>query len=788
MLLLALASAPSVFGATVPSGFAETRLAQGLGRPTTMAFAPDGRVFVADQGGSLWVVKNGTRLTTPFLKVTVDATLERGLLGVAFDPDFATNRWVYVYYTATTPTIHNRVSRFTASGDVAVAGSELILFELPPLSSAPNHNGGALHFGPDGKLYVAVGDNARARNGQDLTTILGKVLRLNRDGSIPTDNPFYSTTTGQSRAIFALGFRNPFTFAFQPGPGRMFINDVGGQAWEEINDGVAGGNYGWPDTEGPTTDVRFRSPVFSYGHGSTSTTGCAIAGGAFYNPPTTQFPSAYVGDYFFADYCNGWIRKLDPAAGYSVVDFATGGKAIVDVDVAPDGALHYLTRFGTGELFRIAYTGSLAPTITTHPASRTVTVGQPVTFSVTATGAAPLSYQWQRNGIDIIGATQPSYTLANAQPSANGARFRVRVTNGAGAATSNDATLTVTSNLPPIATITLPQAGTLYSGGQTITYGGSGSDPEDGTLAESRFTWVVDFHHASHIHPFLPAQSGASSGSFTVPTTGHPEHDVWYRIHLTVTDSSGMSTSTFRDVNPRLVQIGLATSPSGLQLRLDGQPVTTPHSFTGVVGIQRTLEADSPQTANGTSWLFQSWSNGGGRAQTISTPPTNTTYTAAFGGATPPFAAKVNFQPATVPVFAGYLVDSGTTYGARGNGHTYGWNTATTTLDRNAGNSPDQRYDTFAQMQHYSSPNAAWEIAVPSGSYRVRVVVGDPVSTNGAYKVAVEGSLTVNGTPTPAARWVEGTATVTVTDGRLTISSASGASNNKLCFVEIASA
>ena len=283
----------------------------------------------------------------------------------------------------------------------------------------------------------------------------------------------------------------------------MFINDVGAKTWEEINDGVAGANYGWSDTEGPTSDPRFRSPVFSYGHGTTATTGCAITGGAFYNPPSTQFPSSYVGDYFFADYCNGWIRKLDPAAGNSVVDFATGGRVIVDVDVAPDGSLYYLSRSGTGEVYRIAYTGSLAPTISTHPASLTVTLGQSATFSVTASGAAPLSYQWQRNGIDIVGATQPSYTLANAQPSDSGARFRVRVTNSAGAATSSDAVLTVTSNLPPTATINLPQAGMLYSGGQTITYGGSGSDPEDGPLGGSRFTWVVDFHHASHIHPFV---------------------------------------------------------------------------------------------------------------------------------------------------------------------------------------------------------------------------------------------------------------------------------------------
>ena len=171
---------------------------------------PDGQIFNLDLSTVSWLCPGGP---TPCFTGSASLGISAPPAGlvitgqvVAFDPAFATNGWVYVYYTATTPTIHNRLSRFTASGDVAVAGSEQILFELPPLSTAPNHNGGALHFGPDGKLYVAVGDNARARNGQDMTTILGKVLRLNRDGSIPTDNPFYSTTTGQSRAIFALGF------------------------------------------------------------------------------------------------------------------------------------------------------------------------------------------------------------------------------------------------------------------------------------------------------------------------------------------------------------------------------------------------------------------------------------------------------------------------------------------------------------------------------------------------------------------------------------------------------
>jgi len=788
LIALALALVPAA-SATVPNGFTETEFASGMVEPTAMAFAPDGRLFVAEQGGKLRVIKNGTLLANPFLTVPVDPGGERGLLGVAFDPAFATNNYVYVYYTATTPNTHNRVSRFTAAGDVAVAGSERIVFELDPLGTARVHNGGAIHFGPDGKLFIATGDNARARNSEEFTTVLGKILRINADGSIPSDNPFVSTTTGKNQAIWALGLRNPYTFTFQRGTTRMFINDVGAQTWEEINDGIAGSNYGWPATEGPTSDPRFRAPLHAYTHGTTPDTGCAITGGAFYNPLTPQFPADYVGDYFFADYCNGWIRKLDPANGNSVVGFAQGAWAPVDLALGPDGALYFLTRgVPSGRVFRIAYTGSQAPAIGTQPASQTVSIGASATFSVVASGSPPLGYQWQRNGVNIPGATSTSYTLASAQTADNGARFRAVVTNGFGSATSNEAVLTVTSNRPPTATITAPAAGTLYRGGETIAVSGTGTDPEDGTLAGARFTWRVDFHHATHIHPHVPATSGRTTGSFTIPTTGHTESDVWYRIHLTVTDSGGLSSSTFRDINPRTVQITLATNPTGLQLLLDGQPVTTPLSFTGVVGIQRSLEAVSPQTANGTTWQFQSWSNGGARAQTIPTPATNTTYTATYAStAPPPFSANVDFQPASAPTVSGYVVDSGAVYGLRANGQTYGWNAdnSAAAYDRNSPRSPDQRFDTLLMMQRFSNPNASWEIAVPNGSYRVHIVAGDAASTGGAYRIAAEGVLTVNGTPSGTTRWLEGTQTVSVGDGRLTISNGTGASGNKVCFLEI---
>ena len=139
-----------------------------------------------------------------------------------------------------------------------------MILELDNLSGATNHNGGALAFGPDGKLYAAVGENANGANAQTLANLHGKMLRLNSDGTIPTDNPFYTTATGRNRAIWALGLRNPFTFAFNPNGPEMFINDVGQNTWEEINDGRAGANYGWPTTEGATSDPRFVSPRYAY--------------------------------------------------------------------------------------------------------------------------------------------------------------------------------------------------------------------------------------------------------------------------------------------------------------------------------------------------------------------------------------------------------------------------------------------------------------------------------------------------------------------------------------------
>ena len=356
--LSAWSTAVVQFGGNVnqPGGFTRNETwVTGLSNATAFAQAPDGRIFVAQQGGAIRVVKNGALLPTPFATVSVDSSGERGLIGIALHPDFAVNGFLYIHATRTAGGSHNRISRFASNGDVAAAGSEIALVDLPNLGGATNHNGGGIHFGGDGMLYVGVGENANAALAQDLSSPLGKLLRFRDDGTIPTDNPFFATQTGLARAIWAYGLRNPFTFAVQPGSGRIHINDVGQNAWEEINLGVAGANYGWPNSEGPANvTAGVTAPLFAYGHTDANPPGSgpggffqgfAIAGGAFY-PAGGAFPAGYRDQYYFADFVSQFVGRFDAGNGNAAYAFARLSGSPVDLLVGLDGAVYVLTRGG----------------------------------------------------------------------------------------------------------------------------------------------------------------------------------------------------------------------------------------------------------------------------------------------------------------------------------------------------------------------------------------------------------------------------------------------------------
>lgn len=610
-----------VYSANLPPGFAEVLVAEGLD-PTAMALSPDGRLFITQKHGTVVIVENGQLLPDPFVVIEVDNYNERGLSGIAFHPDFAQNGYIYLYYTVPGAN-HNRVSRFTADGNYAEPGSETIILDIDPMNGAI-HNAGAMVFGMDGKLYIAVGDGANGLAPQGLNSLLGKILRINDDGSIPEDNPFYNEAEGVYRAIYALGFRNPFSMAVQPGTGRIFACDVGAGAWEEVNDVLSGKNYGWALIEGPIggqdPPKNYMNPFYAYNRAH----GCAIVGAAFYNPATPMFPQQYAGKFFYADYCNGYIRYLNPEAqGSAWQPFATGINRPLNIVVADDGTMYYLARAGlgggseedntasdNGTLWRVFYTGSGAPFVSVQPQNILVSEGEDATFTVRAGGVEPITYRWQMDEVDIPGAMLDTYTINGTMLSDSGSVFRCIITNAQGMDTTRTAVLQVTSNRRPEPEMLLPEPGAMYRAGEMLLFEGLAIDPEDGELDATQLRWKIDFHHDTHTHPGLPPTSGISSGALFLPQTHETADNVWYRVYLTATDAAGMSKTIQRDVFPVKTQFHVTSVPEGLPVYIEASYLTTPVSVTSVVGIARWIEV-YPSIVDGDSiLLFTQWSDG----------------------------------------------------------------------------------------------------------------------------------------------------------------------------------
>ncbi|VTS07336.1 PQQ-dependent sugar dehydrogenase [Tuwongella immobilis] len=362
---------------TLPTGFSESVLAEGLSRPSAMAVAPDGRIFITEQGGTVRIVDDGELVATPLLTVNVDPSVNTkfshsGLIGIAIDPDFRTNGHIYINYTAPGENgdqPFNRISRYTVNADNMTVGGETVLVELDPLDDPTSEQGGTMVFGRDGKLYVGVGYLDNLDNPQSLNNRFGKILRYNKDGSIPDDNPttfagIDGTTTGDNRAIWAVGFRQPYSMSISAS-GDLLVADVGENSFEELNLGKAGANYGWGVTEGPFDPLEypnFTAPIVAYPHGDGLEAGNAVTGASVYQPfanASGQFPGEFVGDYFYMDFENGWINHFDPSTSESA-NFASELTGVLPtaLTTTPDGDLLYLSfGFGpaAGKLYSIGY-------------------------------------------------------------------------------------------------------------------------------------------------------------------------------------------------------------------------------------------------------------------------------------------------------------------------------------------------------------------------------------------------------------------------------------------------
>ena len=337
---------------TVLIGFDRAIVASGFDQPTDFRFLPDGRIIVAERGGVIKMVDaDGTVLAQPVVTLPVNTLFERGIQGIAVDPTFNSNGYLYVAYT--TPDAHDRLTRLTVIGNTAALATEKVLFETTETVST-SHRGGGLAFGPDGKLYWAKGDDLTAANAQNLTNIHGKILRINPDGSVPSDNP--DLGPGSNPLIWAYGFRNPFRMSFTS-DGRLLVADVGQSAFEELNLVTKGGNYGWPGSEGPCTSncAGQTNPIYSYPHGGA---GAAITAGVYYTGD--QLGAGYQNKVFIADEVEGWIKVITCNTDFTSCGnpktFDPEAGATVAMAQGPDDNLYQLVY--TGSLVRIGPAGS----------------------------------------------------------------------------------------------------------------------------------------------------------------------------------------------------------------------------------------------------------------------------------------------------------------------------------------------------------------------------------------------------------------------------------------------
>ena len=693
---VALASAPCL--AAVPAGFTDS-LFVSVPAPTDVAFAPDGQVLVTSQGGTLQVFDPGGALvgsqSLPASQICSNS--ERGLLGVAVDPGYSANRYVYLFYTRQKPgggcgtaspitplTPVNRVSRFLlpASGVLDLASEKVLVDEMP--SPAGNHNAGDLAFDRDGNLYVSIGDGgcdyagggcAGSNNAsRDENKLTGKVLRLkvNPDGStsIPPGNPFQGTdsercaltggtvTPGKVRCqeTWAWGLRNPFRFAVDPnGTGnRLFINDVGQSAREEIDAGQAGADYGWNCKEGTLVTGACSSvppgvvdPVFEFRGAvpGTTATGCAsITGGAFV--PNGFWPAAYDGTYLFADFVCGWIFRLSAGAPYAAADFATslGGSSATSLAFGPMGptqALYYTTYAAGGQVRRIAYAlpGNNPPTAVASGAPLTGPAPLTVTFSAAGSSdpdpGDTLTYFWSfGDGSPDVQTT--SVTVQHVYSAAGSFTATLRARDDKLAFSAPVTLLVQPGNTPPLPAIQAPAAGATFTVGQAVTLTGTATDAQDGTLPASRLSWTVLLHHDTHVHPFL----GPVSGNDVVFTAPPPEDlpgatTSYLEVQLTATDLSGAKATVTRDLQPRKVGVTFATVPPGLAVSVNGFTLTGPQTVTSWQGWTLLATAPSWQTAGLDTYVFSSWSTGPGNPVAIATPAAPATYTAVYQRSTP---------------------------------------------------------------------------------------------------------------------------------------------------------
>jgi glucose/arabinose dehydrogenase len=661
--LVPLCAAAVVTPPALPPRFTFTLLGTDIFQPTQVRVAPDPagpagsvRVFVATQPGEIRLYRPGQPGFTTVLSIPdVVSNMEYGLLAFELAPDFATSGHLYAFNTRRQGTqAFSRVSRFTVVNNVADPASEAVIWQHDAPAVALSHHGAALAFGPSNTLFISTGDQFFPDRAPSLVSQDGKILRVNLNGTVPA-NPF-TGTPGAQPTIYAKGLRNGFRFAADPVTGRLFFGDVGASLHEEINLVEPGVDFGWPAMEGPLcfapSCTDFTRPFFSYSHedpafaGSGPARANAIMLGPVYRG--ALFPAEYAGNIFFADFIQGWIKRLvvTPAGTVqSVQPFApTDALGVVDMTVGPDGALYVLSFFQRA-VYRVGYNAAGDPphVVAAAPNARGRT---PLTVNFSSAGTvdpdnfpAPLSYSWDFGNGATSSQPSPTYVYTTQ------GRFEAVLTVSDGINSVSSPPIEIVAGNAPMFTLVRPPFNLPYRAGDTIDFNALASDKEDGELPPNAFTWNILLMQGSSAQPFLGPIVG-SGGSFTIPTTGRPPLNISYRVDVEARDSTGLPTRRSIPILPVVSNLNLNTSPPGIPLSLDGFPIQTPRLYPSVVNFQHTLEAPATFALNGRRWNFQSWSTGQPRVHPLTAPEGGAAATAIY---TSPCVADFNGDGVRTP-------------------------------------------------------------------------------------------------------------------------------------------
>lgn len=737
-------------GATLATpGFVETTAISGLNNPTVVRFASDGRVFVAEKNGRIWVyddLNDATPTLFANLQNRVQDFWDRGLLGMTLDPSFPTKPYVYVLYaydgdpggpfpkwgdqcpavpgaTGDGCVISGRLSRFAASGNVA--GTETVLIE-GWRQQYPSHATGQVEFGPDGALYASGGDGASfnfvdygqdgdplnplgdppvavgeaqtpptalggALRSQSLrrpsgpTLLNGSVIRVDPDTGLgKADNPLAASPDVNAQRLIAYGLRNPFRIAARPGKNELWIADVGWNEWEEVNRIPLGAaaplNFGWPCYEGAGKQPGYdalnltscetlyaansaAAPYFAYKHSAkvAPTDGCgagssSVTGIAFYSGG--DYPAQYQGAMFFADYSRRCIYVMNQGAGgdpdpASARSFHVDADGPVFLTTGPGGDIFYAA-LNAGTIQRISYLEPAAAFTATPQAGQVpLIVNFDGSSSIKPLPGDVLTYEWDLDGDGEFDDADDE-AAAFLYDAVGNYNARLRVTDQRG--TSNvSAPLVIAAtaeppqvSTPPVVVIDTPTVNQHWKVGDTIQFSGHATDAEDGALPASALSWQIVIQHCPdgcHIHDLLTF-AAVANGSFAAEDHDYPMH---LELILTATDSSGQKRTARRPLEPSTLSLVFDTEPSGLDLVVGPTRQTTPFARRVILGSENSLAAPETQTVAGVTWKFDSWSDAGARAHTLSSVSSAERYVATYsmsGGLTAQYFDQLAFAGA----------------------------------------------------------------------------------------------------------------------------------------------